>query len=316
MQEQLETTKNDVASLGSLTSAINSELEEKVGVSVDGAEVTSETFDVIVVTNAQTPSPTPTTSGAPKPSPEVERPNRVRATLFYLGMALVLAGICAIALVGGHKLGFIQGSYQPKQTLPPATISRQVSTRPHQGVGPFNDTMENRPAPAPVPAQVPAEAVLAPLKGAEPPGIDAADIDVAIRPMRAQPPSAGLDAQAQVVARQGDMAAMDDVDMPWYKKLYCHVCCSNQEGVVAVSQTITVRADEAGGPGGGLQGPNFNLVEADTKKMSSSLNFSTTNRGLVGRCMLSMIYLRILPNVIGWPLERVKEPNNMSSNDI
>merc|ERR1719331_860660 len=103
MQEQLEPTKNDAASLGSLTSAINSELEEKVGVSVDGAEVTSETFDVIVVTNAQTPSPTPTTSGAPKPSPEVERPNRVRATLFYLGMALVLAGICAIALVGGHK---------------------------------------------------------------------------------------------------------------------------------------------------------------------------------------------------------------------
>ena len=99
-----------------------------------------------------------------------------------------------------------------------------------------------------------------------PPGIDAADIDVAIQPMRAQPPSAGLDAQAQVVARQDDMAAMDDVDMPWYKKLYCHVCCSNQEGVVAVSQTITVRADEAGGPGGGLQGPNFNLVEADTKK--------------------------------------------------
>jgi hypothetical protein len=54
MQAQLETTKNDAASLGSLTEAINSRLEAEVGVSVAGASVTSE---IRVPVGSTTPAP-------------------------------------------------------------------------------------------------------------------------------------------------------------------------------------------------------------------------------------------------------------------
>ena len=58
MQEQLQTTKE--SGLTALTNAINTELEEKVGVTVEGATVTSDTFDVV------TPMPAATYVGSTK----------------------------------------------------------------------------------------------------------------------------------------------------------------------------------------------------------------------------------------------------------
>ena len=60
MQEQLQTTKDSASSLTALTNAINTELEEKVGVTVEGATVTSDTFDVV------TPMPAATYVGSTK----------------------------------------------------------------------------------------------------------------------------------------------------------------------------------------------------------------------------------------------------------
>jgi hypothetical protein len=214
---QLQDTKTNPAQVTQLTASINSELETNVGVTVTGATVTSEQFEVIVP-EAATPIPAPRTA-APAPTPDTSdnlgTSTAVTAMYVIIGFAMFL--FAALVLFVATK-GFLVGSSKPKTEPTKRTVQRTISSSMHQGVGPYREPLT---PPAPVGGGV----VPAPAPAA------AAPLEVSFLPSTPPGPTAPLTSRSersddQVQIRGSDIEATAVTpapeNAPWYAKFFCN----------------------------------------------------------------------------------------------